>query len=141
MIYWFCFAETVKQNEAANTSKFYSPNRIYCWYHTWVVFVRCTTCCHSLLLIVICCDSLSFVVSNCHSFSFVVHLVVTRCHSLYHSLSFVVSRCHSLSLVIPSLSLVFSRWTARLSFYKRSSMSIVICMRSFTLEWNLSRSA
>ena len=61
------------------------------------VFLRCTTRCHLLLLIVIVvirCHSLSLVVTRCHSLSLVVP---TRCHSLYYSLLFVlplvVTRC------------------------------------------------
>ena len=74
------------------------------------VFIYCTTCCHSLSLIVICCHSISFVVTCCHSLSPVVPFIVirctTRCHSLslvvihchswYHSISLVVNRCHSM---------------------------------------------
>ena len=91
---------------------------VYC-----AVFIRCTTFCHSLSLIVICCHSLPLVVIRCHSLyhslSFVVPLVVIRCHSLSfvvtrcttrcHSLSFVVTRCttrcHSLSLDVPLVCL------------------------------------
>ena len=51
-------------------------------------FICCTTCFHSLSLVVTCCHSLY------HSLS----LVVIRCYSLYHSLSLVVIRCHALSL-------------------------------------------
>ena len=82
---------------------------------------------------------------NGHSLSFVVPLVVNRCHSLplvvicchslYHSLSLVVPRvvirCHSLSLVVTrctirchSLSLAITRCATRLSFYKRSFLTI-----------------
>ena len=67
------------------------------------VFIRCTTCCHSLSLIVICCDSLSFIVTRCHSLSLVLIRCTTCCHSLCHSLLFVVTCCHSLSLVVPAL--------------------------------------
>ena len=106
-------------------------------------------CSHSLSLIAILCHSLSLVVTLCHplyhSLSLAVPLAVTRCttrchslsfdvarcHSFYHSLSLVVALCHplyhSLSLVVPlavtrcpSLSLVVTRCTTRLSFYKRS---------------------
>ena len=96
-------------------------------------------CCHSLSLIAISCHSLSLVallvVTRCHSLS----LVVILCHSLYHSLSLVVplvvTRCttlsHSLSLDVPlvdtrchSLSLVITRCTTRLSFYKRSNLNL-----------------
>ena len=52
---------------------------------------------HSLSLVATCCTT------RCHSFSFVVPLLVIRCISFYQSLSFVVTR-----------------WTTRLSFYKRS---------------------
>ena len=61
---------------------------------------------------------LSFVfirfITRCHSLSF----FVTRCHSL----SLVVTCCHSLSLVSlhQSLSLVVTRCTTGLSFYKSS---------------------
>ena len=72
---------------------------------------RCITPCHSLSLVA------PLVVTRCHSLS----LVVIRCHSLYrllyHSLSLVVICCHSL---YHSLSLVFTRCTTRLSFYKSS---------------------
>ena len=47
---------------------------VYC-----IVFIRCTTCCHLMSLIVICCHSWSFVVSRRLSSSLVVPLVVTRC--------------------------------------------------------------
>ena len=69
-------------------------------------------CCHSLSLIAICCHSLyhsSLVVICCH--------LLYHCHSLYHSLSLVNIRCHSLSLVVTGC-------TTRLSFYKRSIVSI-----------------
>ena len=79
--------------------------------------------------------SLSFFVLlvfiRCHSLSLVVPLVVTRCHSLCHSLSSVFTLRHSLSLVVTlvvtrchSLSLVLTQCTTRLSFYKRSFVSI-----------------
>ena len=97
------------------------------------VFISCTTCRHSLSLIVICCNSLSFVVARCTTRCHSLSLVVIRCHSLYHSLSFVVTRCHSLSFVVPlavtrshSLSLVVTRCTTRLSFYKRSFKGNII---------------
>ena len=51
---------------------------------------------------------------KCHTLSFVLPHVVTRCHSFYHSMSFVVTRCNSLSLVV-------TRCTTCLSFYKRSN--------------------
>ena len=98
---------------------------------------------HSLSFVlplpVIGCHSLSLVITRCHSLS----LVVIRCHSIYHS--FVVTCCHALSLVVPlvviycttrcyslsfnlpliairyhSLSLVVTRYTGCLSFYKQS---------------------
>ena len=72
-------------------------------------FIRYATRCHSL----------------CHSLSFVVSLVVMRCHSFYHSLSFIVTRCHSL---YHSLSFVVTRCTTRLSFYKRSIWSVLLCI-------------
>ena len=59
-------------------------------------FIRCTTSCHSLSLLVICFYLLSFVVTRCHWLPLVVPLVVIRCHSLCHSMSFVVTRCHSM---------------------------------------------
>ena len=75
------------------------------------VFIRFTTPCHSLSVIVICFTSFHL-----------LPLVVTCCHSLCHSLSFVlpltVIRCHSL---YHSLSLVVNRYITRLSFYKRSA--------------------
>ena len=75
------------------------------------IVARCITRCHSLSLVA------PLVVTRCHSLS----LVVIRCHSLYrllyHSLSLVVICCHSL---YHSLSLVFTRCTTRLSFYKSS---------------------
>ena len=54
---------------------------VYC-----VVFICCTTCCHSL----------SFVVTRCHSLSLVVPLFVIRCHSLSFVVSLVCTCCHSL---------------------------------------------
>ena len=96
------------------------------------------THCHSLSLFFTHFRSLSLVVplfvTRCHSLSFeslVAPLVVIRCHSLYNSLSLVVIRCHSLYHSLPlfvplvvtrchSLSLVVTRCTTRLSFYKRS---------------------
>ena len=75
-----------------------------------------TTCCHSLLLVVIGCLRCLLLY---HSLSLVVPLVVTRCTTRCHSLSFVVTRCttrcHSLSLVVircHSLSFVVTRCTA-----------------------------
>ena len=47
-----------------------------------VVFIRCTTHCQSLLLIVICCHSLWIFVTHCHFFN-------NRCTIRCHSLSFV----------------------------------------------------
>ena len=68
------------------------------------VVTRCTTCCHSLSLVVILCHSLS--------------LVVIRCHSLYYNcVPLVVIRCRWLSFVVP---LVVTRCTTRLSCYERS---------------------
>ena len=65
-----------------------------------LVFIHCTTRCHSPSLVVI----------HCHSWSLVVSLIVPRCTtrfpSLYYSLSLVVIRCHPMCI--------------RLSFYKRS---------------------
>ena len=89
------------------------------------------THCHSLSLFVTHFHSLSLAVplfvTRCHSLSLVVPLVVTRCHSLYHSLSLAVIRCHSLSLVV-------TRCTTRLSFYKRSSKNIIATLRIVTIE-------
>ena len=110
--------------------------------------VWCVLCCFHWLYH--CCHSLSLIANCCHSFSLVVLLIVTLCHLLHHSLSslsfvvtcchslylslsfvvpLVVTRCDSLSLVVPlavtcchSLSLVVTRYTTRLSFYKRSEM-------------------
>ena len=72
---------------------------------------------------------LSLAIIHCH----LLPLAVIFCHSLYHSLVFVVTRCHSLSLVIPLvvnpcylLSLVATRCTSRLSFYKLSGKTIEI---------------
>ena len=72
-------------------------------------------CCHLLYqllwlpFIVICCHSLSFIVARCttpcHSLLLVVPLVVTRSTTCCHSLSFVVIRCHSLSLDVPLVCL------------------------------------
>ena len=74
-----------------------------------LVFVRFTTCCHSLWLIVICCHSFSFVLTRCHSLLLVVLLFVTTYHSLHQPLSFAVTRCttrrHSLSLDVPLVCL------------------------------------
>ena len=74
-----------------------------------LVFVRFTTCCHSLWLIVICCHSLSFVLTRCRSLLLVVLLFGTTYHSLHQPLSFAVTRCttrrHSLSLDVPLVCL------------------------------------
>ena len=96
----------------------------HCYFLSLVV-TRCITRCHSLLFVVTRCHSLSFVVrlivTGCHSLSLVVPLVVTRCTTLSHSLSLdvplVVTRCHLLSLVI-------TRCTTPLSFYKRSNLNL-----------------
>ena len=71
------------------------------------VFIRCTTCGHSLSFIVICDYLLSLVVTRCHFktilfslFSFVFIRCTTCCHFLsfivicYHLLSFIVTPCH-----------------------------------------------
>ena len=68
------------------------------------------------------CHSSSLVVPLCHSLLFVVTSCTTHSHSLYHSLSFAVIRCHSLSLVI---SLVVTRCTTSLFFYKRSHKNVI----------------
>ena len=65
--------------------------------------------CHLLSLLVIRCQRSSLVVTRCHSLSLVVPLVVIYCNSLYHSLSLVVTRC-----------------LTRLSFYKRSSILLLL---------------
>ena len=59
-------------------------------------------------------------ITRCHSLSLVFIRCATRCHSLYyhcHSLSFVVTCC---TTCCHSLSLVVTRCTNRLSFYKWS---------------------
>ena len=53
--------------------------------------------------------------------------VIREIFLLYHSLSFVVTRCHSLPLVVP---LVVTRFTTRLSFYKRSFLYCFIGLKS-----------
>ena len=90
---------------------------------------RCRLFNHLLSFVVTCCHlvyhSLSLVVIRYYSLSLVVPLVVplvvTRCTTRCHSLSLVVTRYHSLSLVI-------TRWSTRLSFYKRS---VFICFFIF----------
>ena len=111
------------------------------------VFIHCTTpVTHSHLLALAVTHShlLALAVICCYSLS----LVVIRCHCIYHSLPFVVIRCHSLSLVVPpvvtllviccplvvirfhslyhSFSLVVTRYTFRLSFYKRSFYDVYV---------------
>ena len=100
------------------------------------------THCHLLSCVVTRC------ITRCHSLPPAVPLVVTHCHSLSlvpifvtlsHSLPFVVTRCPSLSLVVPlvvvtcyhSLSLVATRRTTRLSFYKQSPQTAKIRIKSF----------
>ena len=105
-------------------------------YHSLLLFVTlCTTCCHSLPFAVTRCHSLSLVaplfVTRCHLLYQSLSLVVIRCHSLYHSLLFVVTRCHSLSLVV-------SRCTTRLSFYKRSLLRQETCIK-FSIKYCLSQ--
>ena len=82
------------------------------------VFYHSLSLCHSLSLVVICFHSLY------HLLSLVVPLLVTRCHSLYHPLSFVETRyktrCHSISLVV-------TRCTNRLSYYKQSVIFCEYC--------------
>ena len=73
-------------------------------------FTDMVTQCHSLSLVV------SLVVILCLSLSFLVTLV-NRCYSLLFVVTRCTTRCHSLSLVVP---LVVTRYTTRLSFYKRS---------------------
>ena len=105
-------------------------NKIFLFYTLSFVFIRYSTRCHSLsliiifcFLVVIRCHSLSFIVTSCHSLSFVVTLCTThyyslsfvvplvaiRCHPLYHSLSIAVTRCTTrcqlLSLVAPFVCL------------------------------------
>ena len=53
--------------------------------------------------------------------------VIREIFLLYHSLPFVVTRCHSLPLVVP---LVVTRFTTRLSFYKRSFLYCFIRLKS-----------
>ena len=117
---------------------FILKHKITLFYLLSFFFIRFITCCYSLSLIVIFCHrchSLLLVVihsTRCHSLSFVVARCTTSCHSLSHSLSlivplivqslchslaFIVTRCHSLSPVVP---LVVTRFTTRLSLYKRS---------------------
>ena len=104
-------------------------SELYC-----VVFIRCITFCHVLLLIVICFHSLSYIVTHCHSLSLVVPPVVTCRHLLYHLLSFfvtlVVTRRHSLLFVVTRCAtrrhLFLLRCTICLSFYKRSFFEIIL---------------
>ena len=64
------------------------------------VVTRCTTCYHSLSLIVTLCHSLSLVVTHCHSLSrivpLVIPLVVVRCHALPFVVTRCTTRCHSM---------------------------------------------
>ena len=91
--------------------------------------ICCITRCYSLPFVVIRCHLLLLVVplvvtrctTRCHSLSFVVPLVVTRCHSFSFTLTLCTTRCHLLSLDYHSLSLLVTRCTSQLSFYKRSS--------------------
>ena len=76
---------------------FYSSHpffKVYC-----VIFICCTTCCHSLSFIVTRCLSLSFSVTRCttrcHSLPFVVPLIVTHCTTCCHSVSLSAIRCQS----------------------------------------------
>ena len=95
---------------------------ILCYFLSFV-FIRSTTRCHSLSLIVICCHSLLLTVIHCHSLYHSVPFVVIRCTTRCYSLSLAVIRCHSFYY---SLSIVVTRCTTRLSFYKRSILLILI---------------
>ena len=97
-------------------------NRFFDVYCT--VFIRFTTCCHSLSLLATCCHSLSLIVICCHSLSFVVPLIVFRCHSLIFSVTRFTTRCHLFLLVV-------TRCTTRLSFYKRSLQSMKFATTCF----------
>ena len=69
--------------------------KITLFYLLSIVFVRCTTPCYLLPLVVICCHLLSLVVIRCHllyhSFSFVLQIVVIR----FFLLLFGTTRCTS----------------------------------------------
>ena len=83
------------------------------FYFLSLVFIRCTTHCHSVSVAVI-------VGIHCHSLSFVVTRCTTCCHLLYHSLSFVVTccttHCHSFSLDV-SLVCLFTKDQIKLTVY------------------------
>ena len=62
-----------------------------------------------LLFLVICCHLLSFAITPCHSLS-----VIAKCCPC------CTARCH---LLYYSLSLIVTRFTTRLSFYKQSPLT------------------
>ena len=83
--------------------------RIVVMLYCYIVVIRCIFC------FILEPKSLSF---NC---SYLLLFIFIRCTTLvirYHSLSFVISLCHSLSFAV-------TRCTTRLSFYKRSFISLV----------------
>ena len=124
------------------------PSRLaFCFF--WNIKSLYFTYSHSysfvLSLAVIRCYSLSFFITRCHLLSFVVTCCNTSCHSLYHSYSFAVPldviHCHSLSFVVPlvvirchSLSFDVTRFTTRLSFYKRSLFHTFSLFTSFIIK-------
>ena len=85
--------------------------------------------------------SLSFFITPRHSFyhslSLVLLLVVSHCTTRSHFLSLVFIRCHSLNSL---LSLAVTRYTTRLSFYKRSQQAIMV-LSKFQNKFLKSRSA
>ena len=123
------------------------PSRlVFCFF--WNIKSLYFTYSHSysfaLSLAVIRCHSLSFfviVVIRCHSLSLAVppvviveSLIVIRCATQCHS-------CHSLPCVVPlvvirchSLSFDVTRFTTRLSFYKRSLFHTFSLFTSFIIK-------
>ena len=70
--------------------------------------------------------SLAKIATRCHFSS----VDVTGCHLLYHLLSFADTPCH---LLYHSLSFVVTRYTIRLSFYKRSNLRDNNCAILFSI--------
>ena len=80
-------------------------NKVTLFYFLSFEFIRFTTRCNSLSLIIICCHSLSFIVSRFHSLRHIAPLVVIRRHSLSLVVPFVF---HAFWLDVPLVCLLIN---------------------------------
>ena len=78
---------------------------LYC-----AIFICCTTCCHSLSLVVICCHSLLPGVTRC----------ITGCHLLSPVVPIIVIHCHSLSLDVTLVCLFINDLIKKLKLYYKN---------------------